>query len=55
MKLEAQLNERIVFEQEEGTRRLESAIAERDGHVDHLIEDNKMLQSRLSEEDRVQA
>ena len=53
--MQVQLNERIAFEQAEANRRLEQAINERDGQVDHLIDDNKMLQNRLLEEDRVQA
>ena len=42
----------MAFEKEEADRRLEKAIAERDSQVDHLIDDNKMLQNRLLEEDK---
>lgn len=48
-----QLNERLQFETEEGQRRVQEASQERDGQLDHLIEDNKLLQSRLMDEDRV--
>ena len=50
----ANLSDRLQFEQGEANRRLEQAVTERDNQIDHLIEDNKLLQQRLMEEDRTQ-
>ena len=47
-----QVADRLQFEQLEATRKIEQATNERDQQIDNLIEDSKLLQSRLIEADR---
>ena len=49
-KAEDALRERLAFEQQEGKRRFQTAIGERDQQIENLIEDNRLLQQRLKDD-----
>ena len=53
-KTQDQLHERIRFEQEEGERRLQSAMAENGTQIEGLMRDNHVFNQRMFEEESIQ-